>query len=125
MRLIRQPTDYTCGQSCIAMISGTPIGEVRKITKSGWNKRHWFGEKTSTSDLVRALRVLGIRSRRKLRRKIEGTSLPKTCIAKLCITGVRWGHWVVVHENRILDPYYGINPCWPKGTHITSYLEIL
>ena len=125
MKLLKQPTDYTCGQTSVAMVANVPVDYVRKIMKKGWNKKHWFGEKTSTKDLVRALRVLGVSSRRKLRRKKEGESLPNFCIIHLVETGVRWGHWAVHRGGRVYDPYFGLDPEWPKGIHVSSYLEIL
>jgi hypothetical protein len=35
-----------------------------------------------------------------------------------------WGHWVVVHKGTIYDPLEGVNPVWPEGIVIASYLEI-
>jgi hypothetical protein len=116
MKLLTQPTDYTCGQTSVAMVADVSIEQVLKIMKSG---------KTTTKDLVRALRILGVRSRRRLRRREEGVSLPKFCILHLVATGQHWGHWAVCYNSQVYDPSWGMNPEWPTGVHVSSYLEIL
>ena len=126
MKLLKQPTDYTCGQTAVAMVAGVSVDKVRKIMKAGHSKRHWFGEKTSTKDLVRALRILKVRSRRKIHRLKKNEILPYFCIARMQITGQRWSHWVVFKGKEIYDPAWGKNPTdWPAGFHPTSYLEML
>ena len=130
MKLLIQPTDYTCGQTCVAMVSGQPVDKVRKIFKEGFGKKHWFGEKTSTKDMVRALRILKIRSRRKIERMTKHTILPRLCIARIRFLGSKSiSHWVVCDNTgdrlQVLDPWYGNDKNWPPGTHITSFIEIL
>jgi hypothetical protein len=122
MKLQKQPTDYTCGQTCVAMVADLPVEIVIAVVKKG--PALWKGA-TRTKHLVRALKVLEIRCRRKLRRIKPEMSLPETCICVMRITGKRWGHWVVVHKQQIFDPCGGMNPQYRYGEHITSYLEIL
>jgi len=126
MKLIIQPTDYTCGQTCVAMVSGQPVDKVRKIFKEGFGKKHWFGEKTSTKDVVRALRILKVRSRRKINRLKKGETLPAFCIVRMRMPRVRWSHWVVFKNGDFFDPWFGKNPKdWPDRFRPTSYLELL
>ena len=104
--------------------------------KSGWTKKHWFGEKTSTKDLIRALRILKVRCRRKLQRLKKHEILPYLCIVHMRVPKARWSHWVVFKGKDVYDPYWGKNPQWgalkgknpkkwPDGFRPTSYLEIL
>lgn len=126
MKLLKQPTDYSCGQTCVAMIANVSPKEVIDIVNEEYKKgKNWAWRGTCARQLVKALKRLGIPSRRKLIKKKEGISLPSLCIVRLTITKERWAHWAVHKNGHILDPYYGKDPNWPKKAHITSYLEIL
>jgi hypothetical protein len=87
---------------------------------------------TRTQELVWALRKLKIRCASRLERRKKAVSLPAFCIISLKVRrdheawpkNKRWGHWAVLYKNRIYDPAWGIDPAWPPGIHITSYLRI-
>lgn len=121
MQLLMQPDGSTsCGQYCVAMITGKPIEKIVRI----------FGHShcTSTKELIRALKPYWFRttSTRLIRIKKE-TVLPPLAILK--ITWEAGGsHWVVLNDGMVYDPAYGTTD---YTNHIeaingkpTSYLEI-
>lgn len=127
MKLVEQPEGSSlCGQACIAMVTGSSL--ERAVFVVG----HKNG--TYTSDLIKAIRVLGCDCADRLRRiSKQRPVLPKRCIVSI----VKWvgegptrrqrkGHWILSWDGVIYDP----GGVWPEsydknGWTITSYLEIL
>lgn len=58
MELVMQPTSETCGQACIAMITGKEIGEVIKDMKTSGP--------TSIGQLIEILDFYGIKHAEKI-----------------------------------------------------------
>jgi hypothetical protein len=99
MQQLRQPTPRTCGQTCVAMLTGANVEEVCRLAgKSGAT----FG-----SDLVRALRALGAEcpSRPVAPRTVRG--LVPQGIARVAPRGGANGHWVVWTGGYFVDPFDG------------------
>lgn len=120
MQLLRQPKgSRTCGQHCVAIVSGITIDEsVRR-----------FGHKhgTKTKELIAVLCDLGFITTPKLIRLSPCQKLPHLCILK-----VRWAkgsHWVVYNNGIIMDPAHGLYEYSNKtikilGGKFSSYLGI-
>ena len=121
MRLQHQPNKLTCGQTAVAIASGVPVRKAIAI----------FGHDhdTRTYEVKIALKKLGLKCDTRRRRVSKLRSLPPFCLIFLRSNLVRWGHWAVHYEGKILDPWYGRIDAkkmnYPyKDIYISSYLEI-
>ena len=119
MKLMKQPTVTSCGQTCVAMICRIEWEEAcAAVGKRG---------KTSAKDLIKALRKYGFSVPDRLTR-LNGRPIPRapgTFILRLRYAKPsKASHWVVCHYENILDPAYGFNPTRRDGDRYTSYLPI-
>ena len=123
----------TCGQTCIAMLSGITEEESVSIVgvKGGTHGTH----------LISGLKKLNIRCSERSVRFVG--FLPKIGILRIKSSGGKvhqtntkaiWrGHWVLIYENAIYDPGYGASTIlktyldWMKKENFkfTSFVEIL
>lgn len=107
--LQKQPTDMSCGQTCVAMIVGIPARDIllkRPDKKNG----------TTVQDLIKLLRGYGFRTDYEL---TLGPPLTKTAICRMKIPRKSVGHWIVYHEGLFFDP---AEPCiHDGGLHIPGY----
>jgi hypothetical protein len=119
MRHALQPTPYSCGQTCIAMVSSREIGEIfahLPDRKGG----------TNGNQIRECLRSLGIDSQPC--KWYRGGRLPNYCIVLLTKRNVlpRVGHWVVHHYGTIIDPEGRMNGWYDKKTwEIYEYIKIV
>lgn len=116
MHLVQQPTPETCGQACIAMITGRAIEEViRDMKTSG---------PTSIGQLMDILDVYGVKRAEKNVRISKKHPAPSGDAILTVHTDGGYTHWVLLHGSRYYDPEFGvIDGAYPYGK-ITSFLEI-
>lgn len=120
MRLIRQTTDYNCGQTCIAMVAGVSISTACKaVGGRGY---------TNDDDLRRGLAVFGYTLGR-VHPVGAGSPVPPLAIVFIRYldkygSEKKHGHVAVWERGVIYDPSYGVQPDYPKGTLIKRYAEI-
>ena len=122
MKLVLQPPDsWQCGQACVAMAAGVSL--KRAVETIGHD------EDTTTREVVRALRQLGVSCESKLKRisRIKPT-LPKRALVVIHRPKDEGGrkekwHWMLAWDGQIFDP----GGRWPEGYsnwRLTSCLEI-
>ncbi len=111
---IKQPTEYLCGQACVAMLADVTVEEVVSVMKN---------EKgTGKKDIEKALNYYGI-SQAKTMTKADNTSvLPKVCILKVLLP--KYGHWILYYDGKYYDPEFGVMEELNQKARIQSYLEI-
>lgn len=98
---IRQTYPKTCGQTCIAMLSGKTEQEIINLVG------HSRG--TKTKEIVTALNTLNIKNSEKLIRISNKNQLPKIAIIKALPVSRKksignW-HWVLRYEPKLFDPW--------------------
>jgi len=114
IKYIKQPTDYLCGQACVAMLAGVTVEEVVSVMKND--------KGTGKKDIEKALNYYGI-SQAKTMTKADNTSvLPKVCILKVLLP--QYGHWVLYCDGKYYDPEFGVTEELYQKARIQSYLEI-
>ena len=115
IRPLVQPTDDTCGQTCVAMLAGTDINSTIAATKA-------FNG-CFTADLQRGLQIHGIRCGTERqwpwRRKPSGWRVPDAAIITVSPKHERWHHAVVLHNGIIYDPSLGV------GIWLHHYIDLL
>lgn len=121
--LMLQPDGSSlCGQTCVAMAAGVSLD--RAVEAVGHSKFRG----TSTAEIVRGLRALGVPCAEKLKRMARVKPvLPKRGIVAIHRPNgtkrpERW-HWMLTWDGTVFDP----GGRWPEGYQgwrITSYLEI-
>ena len=96
---IKQPTDRTCGQTCVAMFAGVSVDEAIRVcgTRGGTHSRH----------LRRGLRALGIACADRAVRPQHFDGLCLAAVVKLRRAGSRWGHYIVWWNGLYYDPGHG------------------
>jgi hypothetical protein len=121
---VRQPTDTSCAQACIAMITGADVAELVARMKPG--------SKTGTrgAAIVRELRARGVRCGDRFE-SLRGKPFPRYAIVRIVHPNKR-GHVVVKYERTWFDPlleapFVGDPPRaavtpWAGGSRITSSL---
>lgn len=116
MELIKQPTFETCGQACIAMISGKDVCEV--ITDMKTNGP------TSIGQLIEILDRYGIKHALKNTRLSKKNPEPSAHSILTIHTDMGYTHWCLLYDGVYYDPEHGIiNGEYPFG-RITSFLGI-
>jgi len=116
MELIMQPTSSTCGQACIAMITGKSVEEVIKDMKTDGA--------TSIGQLIEILDVYGIGHAERNKRISKKNPVPYKYSILTVHTDAGYTHWMLLFDNKYYDPEFGLIE--GKYTHgkITSFLEI-
>lgn len=111
---IKQPTDYLCGQACVAMLADVTVEEVVSVMKND--------KGTGKKDIEKALNYYGI-SQAKTMTKADNTSvLPRVCILKVLLP--QYGHWILYYDGKYYDPEFGVTEELYQKARIQSYLEI-
>lgn len=111
---IKQPTDYLCGQACVAMLAGVTVDEVIELINND--------KGTSKKELSTALNHYGIQHAKTMTKYQPEIILPDLCLLKLLLPG--YGHWAVYYKGIFYDPEFGVlEKCYPKA-RIMNYLEI-
>lgn len=116
MKLIKQKTEHSCGQACVAMIAGITL--KKSIDIFGNDKR------TTTKQLKQAFEQLGIKTGKRRERISKNRKLPN-----LCIVSIKWSdngkrHWSVCENGKFYDPYFGHVKKYDNGK-ILSFLRII
>jgi hypothetical protein len=116
MDLVMQPTFSTCGQACIAMITGKDIQEViRDMKTSG---------PTSIGQLIEALDFYGIKHADRNKRISKKNPVPFDYSILTVHMNAGYTHWVLLYQGKYYDPEFGLlDECYPEG-RITSFFEI-
>ena len=116
MQLIMQPTPETCGQACIAMITGKEIGEVIKDMKTKGP--------TSIGQLIEILDFYGVKHAERNTRISKKNPVPHAYSILTVHTNAGYTHWTLLYKNKYYDPEFGlIDGEYPYGK-ITSFLAI-
>ena len=116
MELVMQPTSTTCGQACIAMITGKSVEEVIKDMKTDGA--------TSIGQLIEILDFYGIGHAEKNKRISKKIPVPYKYSILTVHTNAGYTHRMLLYDNKYYDPEFGLIE--GKYTHgkITSFLEI-
>ncbi len=111
---IKQPTEYLCGQACVAMLAGVTVEDVVAVMKND--------KGTGKKDIERALNYYGISQAKTMTKADNFSALPKVCILKVLLP--KYSHWVLFYDGKYYDPEFGLlEELYPKAK-IQSYLEI-
>ena len=110
MELVMQPTSETCGQACIAMITGKDIGEVIKEMKT-------CGP-TSIGQLIEILDFYGVKHAKK-------NTVPYEYSILTVHMNDGYTHWVLLYDHKYYDPEFGLLEGEYTYGKITSFLGIL
>ena len=116
MNLVVQPTPETCGQACIAMITGNSVEDViRDMETSG---------PTSIGQLIEALDRCGVRHAERNTRISKKNPVPHPCSILTVHTNAGYTHWVLLNEGKYYDPEFGLIEGEYTFGKITSFLGI-
>ena len=116
MELIMQPTFSTCGQACIAMITGKSIEEVIKNMKTDGP--------TSIGQLIEILDFYGIKHAERNKRISKKNPVPYKYSILTVHTNAGYTHWTLLYNNKYFDPEFGLIEGEYMYGKITSFLEI-
>lgn len=111
---IKQPTEYLCGQACVAMLAGVTVEEVVSVMK---NDRG-----TGKKDIEAALNHYGIRQAKTMKKADNASVLPKVCILKVLLP--KYAHWILYYDGKYYDPEFGLTDTLYQKARIQFYLEI-
>ena len=115
MKLITQPNDGLCGQTCIAMLAGVSLDEACEIMHC----RDW---QASMGKMVDTLDYLGLAHDGTIYYGGgSGVELPKCAI--LMEKMGRYSHYLLVYDGTYYDPTEGILDDFDKE-NLVGYLEI-
>lgn len=116
MELVMQPTFSTCGQACIAMITGTDINQVIKDMKTSGP--------TSIGQLIEALDFYGVKHAQKNLRISKKNPVQSEYSILTLHMAAGYCHWVLYYHGKYYDPEFGLlTECHPEG-RITSFFSI-
>lgn len=116
MELVLQPTFETCGQACIAMITGKDIKQVIKDMKTSGP--------TSIGQLIEILDYYGVKHAERNTRISKKNPVPHEYSILTVHTNEGYTHWTLLFDNKYYDPAFGIiNGEYSHGK-ITSFLAI-
>lgn len=116
MELVMQPTFETCGQACIAMITGKDIKEVIKDMKTSGP--------TSIGQLIEILDFYGVKHAEKNTRISKKNPVPYEYSILTVHTNEGYTHWTVLFDHKYYDPEFGIIDGEYTYGKITSFLGI-
>ncbi len=111
---IKQPTEYLCGQACVAMLAGVTVEEVVSVMKND--------KGTGKKDIEAALNHYGIKQAKTMTKADNASVLPKACILKVLLP--KYAHWILYYDGRYYDPEFGLTDTLYQKARIQSYLEI-
>ena len=77
IQYIQQPTEYLCGQACVAMIANVSVDDVILVMNND--------KATGKKDIERALEHYGIRQAKTMTKADNSTPLPPVCILKVLL----------------------------------------
>ena len=111
---IHQPTEFLCGQACVAMIAGMSVEDVIRVMNND--------QATGKKDIERALAHYGIRQAKTMTKADNRTPLPPVCILKVLLP--RYSHWVLYAHGKYYDPEFGLMDELYGKARVQSYLEL-
>lgn len=116
MKLVMQPTETSCGQACIAMITGKEVEEVIKDMKTDGP--------TSIGQLIEILDFYGIKHAQKNTRISKKNPVPYEYSILTVHTNVGYTHWSLLFDGKYYDPEFGLLEGEYTYGKITSFLGI-
>lgn len=116
MELVMQPTSETCGQACIAMITGRDIEEVMKDMKTRGP--------TSIGQLIEILDFYGVKHAEKNTRISKKNPAPHEYSILTVHTDAGYTHWALLYDKKYYDPEFGLIDGEYTHGRITSFLGI-
>lgn len=114
IQYMKQPTEYLCGQACVAMLANVSVDEVIEVIHND--------KGTGKKELATALEHFGVSCAKTMTRADNNTKLPDTCILKVLLP--QYSHWVLYHKGKYYDPEFGLLDELYPGERIQSYWEI-
>ena len=111
---IGQPTEYLCGQACVAMLANVSIDEVIQVMNND--------KSTGKKDIEKALNHYGIAQAKTMKKADNSTTLPPACILKVLLPG--YSHWILYYHGKYYDPEFGLMEELYCKAKIQSYLEL-
>lgn len=115
MKLITQPNDGLCGQTCIAMLAGVTLDEACEIMHC----RDW---QASMGKMVDTLNYLGIAHEDTIHYTQGKTATLPKCAILMEKMG-RYSHYLVIYDGVYYDPTEGIIDDFDMD-NLVGYLEI-
>ena len=116
MKLVLQPTSETCGQACIAMITGKDIEQVIKDMKTSGP--------TSVGQLIEILDFYGVKHADRNTRISKKNPVPYKYSILTVHTNEGYTHWTLLFDNIYFDPEFGLIKGEYSYGKITSFLAI-
>lgn len=116
MELVMQPTFTTCGQACIAMITGKDIEQVIKNMKTSGP--------TTIGQLMEILDFYGVKHAERNTRISKKNPVPYEYSILTVHTNEGYTHWTLLFDNKYYDPGFGLIEGEYTHGKITSFLEI-
>lgn len=116
MKLIMQPTDTTCGQACIAMITGRETEEVIKDMKTSGP--------TSIGQLIEILDFYGVKHAERNTRISKKNPVPHPYSILTVHADGGYTHWALLYDGKYYDPEFGLIEGEYIHGKITSFLAI-
>ena len=111
---IKQPTEYLCGQACVAMLADVTVEEVISVMQND--------KGTGKKDIEKALNYYGISQAKTMTKADNSSVLPQVCILKVLLPG--YSHWILYYDGKYYDPEFGLMEELYSKAKIQSYLEI-
>lgn len=111
---IKQPTEYLCGQACVAMLAGVSVEDVVAVMEND--------KGTGKKDIEKALNHYGISQAKTMTKADNNTVLPKVCILKVLLP--KYGHWILYYDGKYYDPEFGLTDTLYPKARIQYYLKI-
>lgn len=116
MQLVLQPSNETCGQACIAMITGKTVEEVIKDMKTSGP--------TSIGQLMEILDFYRVKHAERNIRISKKNPTPYECSILTVHTNAGYTHWTLFYDNKYYDPEFGVFEGEYTHGKITSFLGI-
>ena len=116
MKLVMQPTNTTCGQACIAMITGRPIEEVIQTMKTDGP--------TSIGQLIEALDFYKINHAERNTRISKKNPAPHQYSILTVHSNAGYTHWTLLYDGKYYDPEFGLIEGEYTYGKVTSFLSI-
>lgn len=114
IKYLKQPTEYLCGQACVAMLANVTVEEVISVMQND--------KGTGKKDIEKALNHYGIPQAKTMTKVDNSSVLPRVCILKVLLPG--YSHWILYYDGKYYDSEFGLmEELYPKA-RIQSYLEI-
>ena len=114
IQYIQQPTEYLCGQACVAMIAGVSVDDVIRVMNND--------KATGKKDIERALDHYGINLAKTMTKADNNTLLPPVCLLKVLLPC--YSHWILYYHGKYYDPEFGLMDELYCKAKIQSYLEL-